>query len=282
MHSHILPGLDEWVLSGEGPAKMIDAHSHILPGLDDGASDWEQALAMARAAVDDGITEMICTPHWVLGKYENTREAILGRFSEFESHLAAAQIPLKIHPGAELRIDTSIPARLKSGELITLGNGGGYVLLELPEETLPDHLHDFFWNLQINGFRPILSHVERNPILREHPRRLMNWVEGGILAQVTAASLVEEFSTEIREFALMLVERRLVHMLVTDTHGLRMRKPQLSEACRVIEEIAGPETVERMVLDTPRHILRGESVPPVDPIPFAEAKKRGFWSFLKK
>ena len=44
-------------------------HSHILPGLDDGAADWDQALAMARVAVGDGIAEMVCAPHWVLGKY---------------------------------------------------------------------------------------------------------------------------------------------------------------------------------------------------------------------
>jgi len=282
MHSHILPGVDGWMLSKGGYGEMIDMHSHILPGLDDGAADWEQALAMARAAVDDGITEMVCTPHWVPGKYENSREAILERFSEFAGRLAEAQIPLRIHPGSELRIDTSIPARLKSGELATLFNGSGYVLLELPEESLPDNIHDFFWNLQLSGFRPILSHVERNPILKEHPQLLFNWVEGGILTQVTAASVVEDFTTEIRDFALTLVEHRLVHMLVTDTHGLRMRKPQLSGACRVIEELAGPETVGRMVLDTPRNILLGEPVPPVDPIPFAEAKKRGFWSIFKK
>jgi len=287
--SYFLPGLDDGAPdrerapdpAGKDPT-MIDTHSHILPGLDDGPPDWEQALAMARAAVDDGISEMVCTPHWVPGKYENSREAILQRFAEFEAQLAAARIPLKIHPGAELRIDTSIPARLKSGELLTLGNGSGYVLLELPEETLPDNLREFFWNLQIAGFRPILSHVERNPVLREHPRRLVNWVESGILTQVTAASLLEEFSTEIRDFALMLVEHRLVHMLVTDTHSLRMRKPQLSAACRVIEEAAGPGAVGRMVLDTPRCILRGEAVPPLDPLPLTEPKQGGFWSFFRR
>jgi protein-tyrosine phosphatase len=48
---------------------MIDMHSHILPGLDDGAADWDEALAMARVAVEDGIAEMVCTPQGVLGKY---------------------------------------------------------------------------------------------------------------------------------------------------------------------------------------------------------------------
>jgi protein-tyrosine phosphatase len=260
---------------------MIDLHSHILPGLDDGAADWEQAIAMARVAVDDGITEMVCTPHWVLGKYENGKDAILRRFAEFETRLAAENIPLKIHSGAELRIDTSIPERLRSGELLTLNDGSNYVLLELPEETLPENLPEFFWNLQINNYRPILSHVERNPIIREHPHRLFSWVENGILAQVTAASLLEEFSEEIREFALSLVEHHLVQMLVTDTHSLRMRKPQLSAARQAIETLLGAEAAERMVSITPRHILRGEPVPVVDPIPLTKRKKRSFWSFLQ-
>ncbi len=260
---------------------MIDMHSHILPGLDDGAADWEQAIAMARVAVDDGITEMVCTPHWVLGKYENGKEEILRRFAEFETRLAAEKIPLKIHSGTELRVDTSIPERLRSGELFTLNNGSNYVLLELPEEALPENLPEFFWNLQINNYRPILSHVERNPLIRENPQRLFTWVENGILAQVTAASILEEFSQEIREFALSLVEHRLVHMLVTDTHSLRMRKPQLSGARKAIETLLGAETAERMVYETPRHILMGEHVPVIDPIPFEKRKKKGFWSRFK-
>lgn len=191
-------------------------HSHILPGLDDGAADWDQALAMARVAVEDGIAEMVCTPHWVLGKYENDRETVLRRFAEFEERLAAEKIPLKVHTGMELRIDTSIPDRLKAGRLLTLNNGSGYVLLE-------------------------------------------------------------GFAEEIREFALFLVEHRLVHMLVTDTHSLRMRKPQLSGARRVIENLAGPETAARMVCDTPRRILKGEHVPVIDPLPLHEERRKKWW-----
>src|SRR3990172_8718281 len=75
---------------------MIDMHSHILPGLDDGAADWAQAIAMARVAAGDGIAEMVCTPHWVLGKYENNKEMILPRFADFEARLVDEKIPLKI------------------------------------------------------------------------------------------------------------------------------------------------------------------------------------------
>lgn len=256
---------------------MIDMHSHILPGLDDGAADWDEALAMARVAVEDGIEQMVCTPHWVLGKYENDQQTVLQRLAEFEERLAAQKIPLKVHPGMELRIDTSIPDRLKDGRLRTLNNGSGYVLLELPDEAIPDNIHDFFWNLQISGYRPVLSHVERNPYFLENPSRLSRWVENGILMQITAASLLEGFAEEIREFAFFLVEHRLVHMLVTDTHSLRMRKPQLSGARRVIENLAGSEMAARMVFDTPQRILKGEHVPVIDPLPLQEKRRKKWW-----
>ena len=192
---------------------MIDLHSHILPGLDDGARDLERSLDMARASVADGVTDMVCTPHWVPGKYENTRAAILDACAGLRERLAEAQIPLKLWPGAELHVDTGIPERIRSGELLTLVDGGKYVLIELPEESLPSNLEDFFWALQLDGIKPILSHVERNPVLQSDPMRLFRWVEMGILAQITAASLVQEFSEEILDFSRELIEHRLVHVL---------------------------------------------------------------------
>lgn len=255
-------------------------HSHILPGLDDGAADWEQALAMARAAADDGITEMVCTPHWVPGKYDNDAERVLPRFAEFKARLSAEQIPLKVHSGAELRIDTTLLPRLQAGEILTINNGSGYILLELPDESLPSNLEDFFWQLQLGGYRPILSHVERNPIIKDNPRLLFDWVEKGILTQISAASLQPDFPEEVQAFSLFLMEHRLAHMLVTDAHGLRLRRPELSEAFNVVERLIGRETAVRMTSDTPARILRGEQVPIDDPIAVEAPKpKRRFWLF---
>ena len=42
---------------------MIDVHCHILPGLDDGAADIQESLAMAQAAIEDGVTHIVATPH---------------------------------------------------------------------------------------------------------------------------------------------------------------------------------------------------------------------------
>jgi hypothetical protein len=47
---------------------VIDLLCHMLPGIDDGAQDLDQALEMARIALDDGITLTVCTPHIYQGR----------------------------------------------------------------------------------------------------------------------------------------------------------------------------------------------------------------------
>jgi protein-tyrosine phosphatase len=260
---------------------MIDLHSHMLPNLDDGAKDWEQSLAMARIAVDDGITDVVCTPHWVSGRYENTRPLILDKLAECKKMLASAKIELRIHPGAELRLDITLPERIKAGELLTLNDGGKYALIELPDGSLPDHLDEFFWGLEMGRIKPILSHVERNSVIRQEPARLYRWVERGYLAQMTAASLVGSHTEEIREFAFHLLEHRLVHMLVSDSHGLHKRSPKLSEGLAAATEVIGVKAAQRMVYDIPAQVLRGESVNIPEPIPLKK-KKKSFFDFFSR
>ncbi len=53
---------------------MIDLHSHVLPGLDDGAADLDEAVAMGRAAAEDGIRVLAATPH--------VRDAVAGALGD--------------------------------------------------------------------------------------------------------------------------------------------------------------------------------------------------------
>jgi protein-tyrosine phosphatase len=251
---------------------MIDLHSHILPGLDDGADNWQKSIAMARVACEDGITGIVCTPHWVPGKYENQRAQIIAAVLEFKKQIAEQEIPLNIYPGAELRLDIRLPEKIAAGELITINDTGVYVLIELPEESIPDNLEDFLWNLALKNIKPIISHVERHPLLHKNPERLFRWVEMGILTQLTAASMLEQFTAEIRDFSLMLLEHRLVHMLVTDSHGLHLRSPKLFAGYEVVKNIIGEEAAHRMVYDMPKDIIDGKEVFTDDPLPFKKKK----------
>lgn len=248
---------------------FFDLHSHMLPGLDDGASSWEQSLAMARLAVKDGIEGVVCTPHWVFGQYNNARAQVLSALENLQRKLAENEIPLKVYPGAELRLDVSLLEGILAGDLLTLNDTGRYALIEIPEGPLPEGLEAFLWDLLREKVVPVISHPERNGALRRNPERLYAWVRMGVLTQITAASLMGKFGTAVSKFAILLLDHNLVHILASDAHGLRIRMPSLSGGYKMLERRAGKDVARRMVYEIPRRIVKGEPVTPKEPIPIS-------------
>ncbi|MHC1729937.1 MAG: tyrosine-protein phosphatase [Syntrophobacteraceae bacterium] len=251
---------------------MIDTHSHILPGLDDGSQDMEQALAMARIAVEDGIEAVICTPHWIRGLFENTRAPVLDAVQDFRLDLNRHGIPLIIYPGAELRIDFDMPKKIRERELLTLNDDGRYALIELPAEFVPPGIEEFFYLLQVEGVSPIVAHPERNPALLKDPTRLYRWIESGALTQITSMSLLGKFGGDIRNLCMLMLEHGMVHFMATDAHGLKNRAPKLSSAKKQAELITGKTGADRITRENPLALLRGDNPVTFDLIPL----KRGF------
>ena len=85
---------------------MIDLHCHILPGVDDGAQTIEDSLDMARYAVKQGITHILCTPHHNNGKYINPKSEIIEKVAKLQDVLDEHQIPLTVLEGQEVRLTT--------------------------------------------------------------------------------------------------------------------------------------------------------------------------------
>ena len=102
--------------------------------------------------------------------------------------LIEQKVPLRVVPGADVRIDERLPDLLDSDQAMTLADTGKYVLLELPHETFVD-LSGFIETLAARNVRSVLSHPERHEALRGQPEALRPWLERGAVLQVTAASL---------------------------------------------------------------------------------------------
>ena len=89
---------------------MIDIHSHILPGIDDGVKTEEEAVDFARMAVEDGISVIVATPHCKEGFYPNDRDIVLGAVERLREVLRAAEVEVRIEPGAEVDDDVVVIA----------------------------------------------------------------------------------------------------------------------------------------------------------------------------
>src|ERR1700685_1539592 len=143
---------------------MIDLHCHFLPGIDDGAQNLADALALAQAAADDGITYSVMTPPILPGRYENTRSSIEQVFKAFRSALRKARIPLHIGMAAEVRLSPEIVALLSQNEGPVLGELNGYriILLEFPHTEITPGAEKLIERLLKQKIRPLIAHPERN------------------------------------------------------------------------------------------------------------------------
>jgi protein-tyrosine phosphatase len=258
---------------------MIDLHNHILPGLDDGSRGWHDSLEMARAALDDGITDVVCTPHWVPCEYENESARILDRMAELQRLLKEKKLPLRVYPGAELRVDPCLPAMLRDGKILTINNNRRYALIELPMQVMPMGMPMFFFELGACGVVPVIAHPERYPWVIADPSVVYQWVNDGFLIQLTAASLLGHFGRTLEKLSRDLLEHNLVHLIATDSHGLKLRSPKLSRARQAAAGIVGEEASWELVRDNPRAVIDGKPLATPEPIPFGK-RSSSMWQRL--
>jgi protein-tyrosine phosphatase len=242
-------------------ASFVDIHCHLLPGIDDGAKDWDETLAMARLAVDDGTSTVIATPHQ-LGNYGgNHGDAIRQLVADVQQRLDGAQIPLTVLPGADVRIEPEMVEKLVRGDVLTLGDHRRHVLLELPHELyLP--LEPVLEQLSRRKMVGILSHPERNQGILRQPDVLAPLVEAGCLLQITAGSLCGTFGPECQQFCERLLAEGMVHFVATDAHGPRSRRPLLRRAFERVVELLGEPTAIDLCSRNPGCVAAGQPVTP--------------------
>jgi protein-tyrosine phosphatase len=95
--------------------------------------------------------------------------------------------------------------------------------LELPDTALPPALDDICFQLQSRGLTPIITHPERHILLQERPEKLGRLLDLGCVVQLTASSLTGGFGRRVKKIARQMVKAGYIHLLATDTHGLRHR-----------------------------------------------------------
>lgn len=243
-------------LGANGPANMFDVHSHILPGVDDGAADLGVAEEMARAYLDQGVTCVACTPHILPGVYHNTGPDIRAATSALAGRLAELGLPLELVPGADNHIEADFVAGLRSGRLLPLANGP-YVLVEPPHHVAPARIAEFFFDLQIAGYVPVLTHPERLTWIEDKYAAMQQLAAQGVWMQITSGALLGAFGRRPRYWAERMLAERLVHVVASDAHNMSARRPDLAAGRLAAERLVGAEEALHLFVTRPRGIVLG-------------------------
>jgi protein-tyrosine phosphatase len=238
---------------------FVDIHCHLLPGIDDGAKDWDESLAMAGLAASEGAAVVVATPHQLGNFGQNRGDAIRQMVGELQQRLRAARIPLKVLPGADVRIESGMFERIAAGDVVSLGDHRRHVLLELPHELyLP--LEPVIDELDRHGMVGILSHPERNEGILRCPDIVAPLVDRGCLMQVTAGSICGAFGPVCQDLSEWLLSEGLVHFVATDAHGPRSRRPLLQRAFDRVAELTSESMAIELFADNPAAVAEGQGV----------------------
>lgn len=236
---------------------MIDIHCHILPEVDDGPKSWDVAVEMCRLAAADGITHSVATPH-SNDRYRYDRADLEERLERLQG-LVGDSLTLGIGCDFHLSYD-NLQKVLANPEKYTI-SGTRYLLVELSDFSIPIQIADCFLKLGDVGVTAIITHPERNAILRQSPQRVIEWVEFGCAVQVTANALTGFWGSRVEKVATWLLEHEAVHVLASDAHDTKYRTPVLSQARQVVAATYGNELANALVEDNPRAILAGKPLP---------------------
>ncbi|WP_020008249.1 tyrosine-protein phosphatase [Salinicoccus albus] len=265
---------------------MIDIHNHLLIGVDDGPQSEQEAIDLLKQAKNNGITDIITTPHHYGGDYVNPKSKIMANMDKLTDIIEQHQLDINVYPGQEIRINGDLVKELETGVNLSL-NQTKYVLIEFSFTEVANYTERLFFDLQMQGYMPVIAHPERIRPITKDPNQLYHLVEKGAIAQITAGSVAGALGEGLQQQSLEMIRHNHIHFVGSDAHHATMRPFMLKEAYEVIERELGTDYVAYLQKNA-EAILHDKEVTVKAPKQFNTAeqtkkhkKKRSIWSYFK-
>lgn len=254
---------------------MIDLHCHLLPGIDDGPATLSESIDMAKVAVEQGITHILCTPHHNNGLFNNRADDVIYQVAELQKELDAREIELVLYEGQEVHISEDLFQQIQEELLLFVDLKNQYLLIEFPSDTIPDYAEQLLFQMRKKGLVPVIVHPERNQAFIDDPNRLLPFLEMGVLTQMTAPSYTGVFGRKIQQTAKKMLRHNMIYMLASDAHNTEKRTFFMKKAYAMIEKDLGKRRVTALQRAA-KMVLNGEAIAKMR---VKEIKKRNFSLF---
>lgn len=213
--------------------RFFDVHTHILPGIDDGAKNKEQSLEMIKMLKEQGITDIILTPHYY------PTETLFSTFVEKRKRAFDEIAPyfdeygITPHIGAEVFLIDVLFGLEDISELCI--DNTNYLLIELPfnewnQTKILKSLNKLCANFQVV---PIIAHIEKYPaFFKKSFLSEINKMD--YFAQIDIDSLKNPFlKRKIKKY----IEKGYIQFAGSDCHDTQRRRPNFDVLKQNLVEI---------------------------------------------
>ncbi|MDU2354613.1 MAG: CpsB/CapC family capsule biosynthesis tyrosine phosphatase [Anaerococcus sp.] len=257
---------------------MIDIHNHIVYGVDDGSRNLDESIKMVELYKKAGFDQIIATSHYDKSRYTVDANEIKEKVSIINDEIEKRTLDFKVYPGHEIQVELDMIKKIKSGDLLTLNNSR-YVLCELSFVNKPTFLKDLFYNLELEGYVPIIAHVERYPYVENNIEWLEDFIKMGALIQINYSSIKSNY-----EITRELLERNMVHIIGTDSHQSEWRNPDIRAYKDEMLKIVSEERFEILSTINPAKVINDEFISSeYDKIIKPEKReKKGIFNFWRR
>lgn len=220
---------------------MIDIHSHVLPGVDDGAGTMEEAIEMLRIYASQGVSEIICTPHYKKHHKNPSRETLMERMQALQTAAFVEGMDITLYLGNEVLYFDEIEEDLERKAICTM-NDTSYVLVEFSVADSYSYIRNGLDRLIGLGYHPILAHVERYMNITKDWTRVEELHALGVEIQVNGEAILGHLGFGIKRFLKKLLQNELVDYVATDAHRAgKHRGPELMKVRKKLMNKLGKE-----------------------------------------
>lgn len=243
---------------------MVDIHCHILHRFDDGSAGLDESLAMARMAVDSGVTDIVTTPHFPGRRSSLARlPRLMERYEALTRAIAREGIPLTLHPGAEILCMANTAELAAEKMLPTIGDTD-YLLTEFSFDESFAFMDEMLRTLSAAGYIPVVAHPERYYAIQRDPLVLQRWFRRGYVLQLNKGSILGAFGSRVQQTADTLLRAGLVHIIASDAHGAAHRTPHMGQLIAWMREHLDTGYARILLEDNPGRLIRGQSMVPAE------------------
>jgi protein-tyrosine phosphatase len=239
--------------------RWIDMHCHILPEVDDGAQSIEQTINMLIIAHEEGILHIIATPHYRAGYPNPDYHELEQKLETVRQEALKIDRSFRIDLGNELYYSQDILEHLNSKKALTMA-GTRYVLVEFLVDVSYMNLRAGLHNLLINGYLPILAHMERYQCLYHNYNGIQELQELGIYLQMNISSVIGNITNRRASFCRKLIEKGYIHFISTDSHSDQYRAPRIKQGADVIRKKYGEDSLSQLLSENATKMLNNQYI----------------------